>query len=88
VQLVWVGGGGGGNAAHLWRAVKWIQETATVSVGKVFESIEHKPICFTTKSYVISFHVLSNCPHLLLNGYSTHIWRVIQVVSCLICNDM
>ena len=41
-------------------------------VGKDFESIEHKLIWFTTKSYVISFHVLSNCPDMLLNGHSTH----------------
>jgi len=59
-----------------------------IPVGKVFESIEQKPIWFTTKSYVISFHVLSNCPHMLLNGYSTHIWRVIQIICCLICDDM
>ena len=63
-------------------------DTVFIPVGKVFESIDHKPIGFTTKSYVISFHVLSNCPHMLLNGYSTHVWRVIQVICCLICNDM
>jgi len=63
-------------------------ETVCIPVGKGFESIEHKPNWFTTKSYVISFDVLSNCPHILLNGYSTQIWRVIQVICCLICNDM
>jgi len=64
-----------------------VGDTVVIPVGKVFESIEHKPIWFTTKSYVISFLVLSNYPHMLLNCYSTHIWRVIQVICCLICND-
>jgi len=64
------------------------EKTFCIPLGKVSELIEDKPIWVTTKSYVISFHVLSNCPHMLQIGYSTPIWCVIQVICCLIFNNM